>query len=65
MTTKPKPDHALDTSLATIPAGPQIAEALKDLRFGEVTVIVQDGQIVQIDRLEKRRLRAAATLPIS
>jgi hypothetical protein len=36
----------------------EIAGALRGLQFGEVTIIVQDGVIVQLDRLERRRLRA-------
>jgi len=36
----------------------QVHEALRGLRFGTVTIIVQDGVIVQIDRLDKRRLRS-------
>lgn len=39
----------------------QIRDALRGLRFGTVTVVVQDGVIVQIDRTEKRRLRSAKT----
>jgi hypothetical protein len=35
----------------------QIRDALRNLRFGSVNIIVQDGVIVQIDRTEKRRLR--------
>ncbi len=38
--------HALD----------RIHDALRGLRFGEVTVIVQDGVVVQIERTEKLRL---------
>jgi hypothetical protein len=34
-----------------------IREALCGLKYGSVNIIVQDGVIVQIDRLEKRRLR--------
>ena len=34
-----------------------VAAALKGLRFGQVTVTVQDGVIVQIDRTERRRFR--------
>jgi hypothetical protein len=34
-----------------------ILEAVRSTRFGEITVIVQDGFVVQINRLEKRRLR--------
>ena len=33
-----------------------ILKALKGLRFGSVEVIVQDARIVQIQRLEKKRL---------
>jgi hypothetical protein len=32
-----------------------IEDALRGLRFGEVTVIVHDGQIVQVERIEKKR----------
>ena len=32
-----------------------INDALHGLRFGVVSIIVQDGVIVQIDRTEKRR----------
>ncbi len=35
----------------------EIQEALHGLRFGHVTVVVHEGAIVQIERLEKRRLR--------
>jgi len=41
-------------------AADQVAAALKGLRFGHVTVTVQDGVIVQIDRTERRRFRRAA-----
>ena len=34
----------------------QIEEALRHLRFGQVTVIVQDGVVVLIERTEKIRL---------
>jgi hypothetical protein len=37
----------------------QIRESLKGLKFGTISIIVQDGVIVQIERLEKRRLRKA------
>jgi hypothetical protein len=35
----------------------QIREALAGLRFGSVTIVVQDGVVVQIDRTEKKRLQ--------
>ena len=34
----------------------QISESIRGIRYGQVTVIVQDGVVVQIDRLEKQRL---------
>jgi len=33
-----------------------VSEALRGLRFGTVTLIVQDGLVIQVDRTEKRRL---------
>jgi len=38
--------HALD----------RIHEALRGLRFGTVSVIVQDGVVVQVERTERLRL---------
>jgi hypothetical protein len=35
----------------------QIRQALQGLRFGEVSVIVQDGVVVQLERRERKRLR--------
>lgn len=34
----------------------QISEAMRGLKFGQVAIIIQDGVVVQIDRLEKYRL---------
>ena len=34
----------------------EIKNALRGLRFGSINVIVQDGIVVQIDRVEKKRL---------
>jgi hypothetical protein len=34
----------------------KVREAVKGIRFGEVRIIIQDG-VVQIERLEKQRLR--------
>ena len=41
----------------------KFADVLQGLRFGSVTIIVQDGVVVQIDRLEKRRLQPNARRP--
>jgi len=35
----------------------QLREALRTIRFGTVTLVVQDGQVIQIDRNEKIRLK--------
>ena len=35
----------------------QVREALRTIRFGTVTLVIQDGHIVQIDRSEKIRLK--------
>jgi len=50
----PQPDRGN----ATDEALDQIRDSLRGLRFGSVNVIVQDGVVIQIDRTEKRRLRA-------
>jgi len=36
----------------------RIRAALRGLRFGTVTVVIQDGVVVQIERMEKIRLDA-------
>jgi hypothetical protein len=43
----------------------QVEQTLQGLRYGQVTVVVQDGIVVQIDRLERMRLprRADSTPP--
>ena len=34
----------------------KVREALHGLRYGEVTIVVQDGVVVQVERTEKVRL---------
>ena len=34
----------------------KVRDALSGLRYGEVTVIVQDGVVVQVERTEKLRI---------
>ena len=43
----PSPDGVLD----------QVRLAIKGIRYGEIRVIIQDYVIVQIERVEKQRLR--------
>lgn len=57
--------HSVQAS--TLPAGGrqlptdeelrEISASLRGLRYGSVSIVVQDGVIIQIDRIEKRRLR--------
>jgi hypothetical protein len=49
-----------DAEAATEAVLTQIRGVLQGLRFGSVTIIVQDGVVVQIDRTEKRRLQPNA-----
>jgi hypothetical protein len=35
----------------------QVRNAVRGIRFGEVRLIIQDGVVVQIERVEKQRLR--------
>jgi len=41
----------------------QIRDALRGLRYGSLTIQVQDGVVVQIDRTEKRRLQRPGSTP--
>lgn len=34
-----------------------IADMIKDIRYGSITVIVQDGKVIQIDKTEKIRIK--------
>lgn len=45
----PSPPRELDLN--------HVRTAIEGIRFGEVRVIIQDGFIVQIERVEKQRLR--------
>lgn len=36
-----------------------IVQALSGMKFGQVTVIVQDGRVIQIDRTERHRFTNA------
>ena len=49
-----------DLSLPGVPEATvqAILQALSGLRYGQVTVIVQDGRVMQIDRTDRYRLPA-------
>ena len=48
--------HPTRPAQALPPELERIATALRGLRYGAVTAIVQDGVIVQVDRTEKIRV---------
>ncbi|MDT8861677.1 YezD family protein [Alkalihalobacillus sp. MEB130] len=35
----------------------QLQELLKDLKYGSVTLIVQDGKVIQLEKNEKVRMK--------
>lgn len=43
------------------PVEQAITQALRDLRFGSVEIIVHDSKVVQIERREKMRLDAGVS----
>ena len=47
------PDPAAESADPVLTA---ILRELDGIRFGQVTVTVQDGHVVQIERVERRRL---------
>jgi hypothetical protein len=56
------PQNDKGTALSAVDPSPdsvleQIRHAIKGIRFGEIRVIIQDHVIVQIERVEKQRLR--------
>ena len=49
------PNPRISVPDALNPANRLIVDALRGLQYGQVTVTVQDGVIVQVDRLERWR----------
>lgn len=35
----------------------QIAKLIKEIKYGTVTIVIQDGKVIQIDKTEKIRLK--------
>jgi hypothetical protein len=35
----------------------KVREALRDIRYGTVTLVIQDSRVIQIDKSEKIRLK--------
>jgi hypothetical protein len=47
----------LDNNLNSNEVYLRLLQYIKDIKFGSVTVIIQDGKIVQIEKNEKVRFR--------
>jgi hypothetical protein len=50
METNKKKSDNIDVSLT------KVKEMIKDIQYGNVILIIQDGKIIQIDKTEKVRL---------
>ncbi len=50
-------ERGFPSSLATDLDLDRIRRAIGGIRYGEVRLIIQDGAIIQIERIEKQRLR--------
>lgn len=51
MATAPEPSGKWNTDLEQ-----KIRLALRDIRFGTVTLVIQDGKVIQLDKSEKIRI---------
>lgn len=51
----PQPSHAAEAALLEKTLA-SVREALSGLNYGQITLTVHDGRVVQIDVTEKRRL---------
>lgn len=56
MTAKPEGQFALDAGQILETSIANVREALAGLKYGNVSLTVHDGRVVQIDVTEKRRL---------
>lgn len=52
-----------DSQIAPASALSAITAAVAGLQYGQVTVIVHDGQVVQIERTERQRLALTESRP--
>jgi hypothetical protein len=54
-----RPLHSDPTTSPTIPLGDRISSAMQGVQHGQITIVVHDGAVVQIDRLIRvRQFRA-------
>ncbi len=60
----PRANNSINSAvpLLTEPVLTALTEALRGIRYGTVTVIIQDGRVIQIDRTERKRLKTGNEL---
>lgn len=49
-------DHNIKKSQEQSQWQEKIEELLQNMKYGNITIIVQDGKIIQIDKTEKHRI---------
>ncbi len=54
-----EPNSEVENRVSTPEVAKQILDALAELKFGSLQIIVQDGVVVQMERTEKFRVRSA------
>ena len=50
-------ENRVDVNLSNQHIAQHIVELLDDIRFGSLEILVHDGQVVQIDKHEKYRVK--------
>ncbi|MBE0502146.1 MAG: YezD family protein [Desulfuromonadales bacterium] len=50
-------EHPRSEELWTRDLEARLRSAIKEIRYGSVTLVIQDGHVVQIDKSEKVRLK--------
>ncbi len=52
-----KSDVSVDSELWSKDLELRIRAALKEIRYGTVSLVIQDGKVIQIDKSEKIRIK--------
>ena len=68
ITTEPSAANETPSALRRAPAEiddalNHVRQALRGLEYGEISIVVQDGVVIQIERTERTRLRRSKNKP--
>jgi hypothetical protein len=68
ITTEPSAANETPSALRRTPAEiddalNHVRQALRGLEYGEISIVVQDGVVIQIERTERTRLRRSKNKP--